>query len=275
MSGVSQKATIAKGQAFSSSLKNALMTNLVSEWKFDELSTATAGATISDSWSTNNGTLVSNDANDKLRTGSECISGKCLYFDGTDDYINYGSPSSLTITKFLTIEAWIKQTIDAQAGQYIVGNDRDGGTPVGGYDIHTRSNRLFYGCIWRKSTGTRACASGSSVPENSWHYVVSTFDGQNLKVYQNGIRSGTASIVDEIENPSQNFTIGCLAYGRPVYYKFYGTMDNIRIYDAAISVSRVQQNYYSGLNRLLKNGGITIKEYTQRNSQLADTIVKN
>ncbi|MDD3170648.1 MAG: LamG domain-containing protein [Candidatus Pacebacteria bacterium] len=268
MAGVSSKATIAKGQAFSNSLKNSLMLNLVSEWKFDELSTATTGATISDSWGENNGTLTTNDANDKLAAGSECVSGKCLYFDGTDDYIAYGSPSSLIITKFLTMEAWVKQTRDAQPAQYIAGNDRDGGTPVGGYDIHVRSNWLFYGCVWRKSTSTRACVNGTAVPENTWHYVVSTFDGQQLKVYQNGVQSGTTPVVDEIDNPSQNFIIGCLAYNHPIYYKFNGLIDGIRIYNQAVPASQIQQNYYSGLNKLLISKQIDNREIQERLSQL-------
>jgi len=57
MSGVTNKATIAKGQIFSNSLRNSLMANLVSEWKFDQVNNPSTDQTP-DSWSGgNNGTL--------------------------------------------------------------------------------------------------------------------------------------------------------------------------------------------------------------------------
>jgi len=95
MSGVTQKATIAKSQIFSNSLRNALMANLVSEWKFDELTTAVQGSTALDSWSGGNNLTVytNSDGLDKLSTN--CVSGKCLSFDGTDDYA-YVSGSNST-----------------------------------------------------------------------------------------------------------------------------------------------------------------------------------
>ena len=54
MVGVSDKARIAKSQAFANSLRNSLLINLVSEWKLNDGS----GTTASDSWSANTGTLT-------------------------------------------------------------------------------------------------------------------------------------------------------------------------------------------------------------------------
>jgi prepilin-type N-terminal cleavage/methylation domain-containing protein len=48
MSGVTAKATIAKGQVFSNSLRNALMLNLAAEYRLD--------GNANDSWGSNNGT---------------------------------------------------------------------------------------------------------------------------------------------------------------------------------------------------------------------------
>jgi prepilin-type N-terminal cleavage/methylation domain-containing protein len=272
LSSVSDKANIAKSKAFSNSIRNSLLMNLVSEWKFDDLSAATNGTTIIDSWGANSGTLLSNDTDDKLRIESQCISGKCLNFDGTGDYISFNASDSLIINKSLTVEFWIKQTRDAQAVQYIVSNDRDMSPPVGGYDVYITNTWLLYSCMWRKSTGTKACTSGGSISENMWYYIIVNFDGQSLKVYKNGILSGNTSIIDEIENPSQNFTIGCLAYNRPSYYRFNGLVDDVRIYNQAIPTSEIQQNYYSGINKLFKNKGIVLNEFNQRLTELKSNL---
>ncbi|MFA5013447.1 MAG: type II secretion system protein, partial [Candidatus Paceibacterota bacterium] len=57
MNSTTQKATIAKAQVFSNSLRNSLMGNLISEWKFDQVNVPAANQTP-DSWSGGNtGTL--------------------------------------------------------------------------------------------------------------------------------------------------------------------------------------------------------------------------
>jgi hypothetical protein len=42
---------------------------------------------------------------------------------------------------------------------------------------------------------------------------------------------------------------------------FTGSVDDVRIYNAAMSASQIQEQYYVGLNNLLANGGITNEEY--------------
>ena len=113
MGGMTQKASIAKSQIFSNSLKNSLMLNLVSEWKFDESTTAINGTTIQDSWSSGyNGTLSSIGDPAVNKVSTDCVSGKCLSFDGVDDYVDLGAYSSLPNLQFgkgsFTIGAWAK-----------------------------------------------------------------------------------------------------------------------------------------------------------------------
>ncbi|MFA5432383.1 MAG: type II secretion system protein [Candidatus Paceibacterota bacterium] len=115
MSGVTQKANIAKAQVFSNSLRNSLMLNIVGEWKFDDLSEAKDNASILDSWgAVNSGTLDTNlvvaDTTDKLKLGTDCVSGKCLYFDGTNDYVSIPQNATLDFgTKSFSIGAWINK----------------------------------------------------------------------------------------------------------------------------------------------------------------------
>ncbi|MFA5013512.1 MAG: prepilin-type N-terminal cleavage/methylation domain-containing protein [Candidatus Paceibacterota bacterium] len=89
MSSATNSARIAKSQVFANSLKNSLMDSLISEWKFD--------GTANDSWGSNNGLIVG------AVEGSDCISGKCLAFDGNDS-VDYTG----TIANVQTISYWIK-----------------------------------------------------------------------------------------------------------------------------------------------------------------------
>ena len=47
-----------------------------------------------------------------------------------------------------------------------------------------------------------------------------------------------------------------------------GLIDDVRIYNAAISTSQVRENYLAGLNKLLANNAITKTEYDSRISEL-------
>ena len=86
------KANFAKAQAFSSTIQNELLSNLVSEWTFNE---PQEGNITKDSWGNSHGTVVGAQYKDS-RTG-ECVFGGCYSFDGQDDYIDCGNDSSLNI----------------------------------------------------------------------------------------------------------------------------------------------------------------------------------
>jgi prepilin-type N-terminal cleavage/methylation domain-containing protein len=272
MGGVNQKATIAKAQVFSNSLRNSLMLNLVSEWKFDELTSIVGTTTIQDSWGgLNNGTYYPGAGDVTEKVSTDCVSGKCIQFDGSNDYIDCGAGANLNITESLTLSLWIKQTRDAQSSQYIISNNRDMSPPSGGFNLRTSSsNNMLYGEIWKNSTSTKASVSGFVVPQGVWQYAVFTFDGTNLILYQDGVKSGTATITAEtIQSAPYHLIIGAMAHGVPTYFKFNGVIDDVRIYSAAIPTSQIQEQYYVGLNSLLANGNIDAREYSERINSIA------
>ncbi|MFY3740858.1 MAG: hypothetical protein HMLIMOIP_001303 [Candidatus Nitrosomirales archaeon] len=74
---------------------------LVGQWKFDE----GAGTTAADSsGNSNTGTLVNGPI-----WSSSCVSGSCLSFDGSNDYVNVLDSSTLDGMSELTVSAWIKR----------------------------------------------------------------------------------------------------------------------------------------------------------------------
>lgn len=274
MNGVTQKANIAKAQIFSNSLRNALMIDLVSEWKFDELSTAVQGSIIQDSWSgANNGTLNTNsDGLDKIRTGTDCVSGKCLIFDGIDDYINIPNSASLKIVDSGSVEFWFNKGIYSNSSGYsgIVAKantfshtDQDWGFALNSSDIIFRS----YTTGWNN----RTIATG--VPINEWHlygatwyynstdgytYIATMYDGK-LSSFSSHNHSG--KIID-----SKPVRFG--GYSTSGYY-ISGYIDQVRMYNAVVPTSQIKQQYYTGLNSLLINGGMTKEEYLSRINETA------
>ncbi|MDD5696618.1 MAG: LamG domain-containing protein [Candidatus Pacebacteria bacterium] len=266
MSGVSQKATIAKGQAFANSLKNALLINLVSEWKFDELATATNGATIADTWSGgNNGTLSTGDANDKLRTGASCVSGKCLEFDGTNDYVNCGAGTNLDITGALAISVWVyPKTNSAFGGIVIKGGDDK-------FQLVARNDGYFEIYV-ENSSGTGQALSTVPITVNAWQHLAAIFNptAQYLYLYKNGAETKVSCTIGSLRSNSTDFYIGRYS----VYY-FNGLVDEVRIYNAAVSASQIQQDYFLGLNNLFRVGEIAESEYLENVLEFKQSLANN
>ncbi len=46
-------------------------------------------------------------------------------------------------------------------------------------------------------------------------------------------------------------------------------IDDVRIYNAALSSAQIKQNYIAGLNSMLANGNISKQEYNERINNLA------
>jgi hypothetical protein len=259
MNGVTSKANIAKSQVFSNSLRNALMLNLVSEWKLD--------GNANDSWSGgNNGTWYGagggTNTSANYRPSSECVSGQCLNLDGTDDYVNCGNGANLsfgTSTDF-TIASWFKTTATYGYVGYVLSKGGQGGNNR--YALLINNGKLE---AYIQGTGnTVSLDSAVSVNNNVFNYGVATFSRSgNLTLYLNGTISGTPTSIASVGNidSANSFSIG--ARGATDTF-LNGSIDDVRVFNAAIPVSQIKEQYYAGLNNLLKNKAISIEEYLEK-----------
>jgi len=277
MSSITSSANIAKGQAFSNSLRNSLLINLVSEWKFEGPTAAESVVTTNDakdSWGSNNVTVVGGNP---VVKSSNCISGKCIYFDGTGDYLAVPDSSSLDITDAITISVWANVTsVQNTNYEYIVrktASDPSQGTLYGllmGYD--DRIVRFF---IWTEDYA--GCQIGvdslTQLDLNKWYYLSVTYDysSHTGKIYINGVLNNTrTSTTGKIRTNNDFFYISQQNGG----FFFNGYVDEVALYNQAMPASNVSEKYYSGLNKLFKNSGIGLEEYSLRISQLKEVLTK-
>jgi len=260
MSGATEAARIAKLKVYSNSIRSSLMGNRVSEWKFDE----GAGTTTADTVGTNNGVLTNFNfsGSSNWKTGAECVSGNCLSFDGSNDYVDYNSNPNLNITDTITIEAWVKPM--GSTYRAIIGKG-DGSPTTESYlfNIGTDNSLQLYmtlngvGSGWQTSSGT--------VANSLWSHVVAIYNGSKIIFYINGAKSGELSKTGSIYVSSNNFKIG--KQGSATNY-FNGSIDEVRIYSAALTASAIRDQYVAGLDKLLAKGQITNEDYQQRIASL-------
>ncbi|MFA5072191.1 MAG: LamG-like jellyroll fold domain-containing protein [Candidatus Pacearchaeota archaeon] len=269
MGGVTQKATIAKAQVFSNSLRNSLLLNLVSEWKFDELTTASNGTVIQDSWNGMTGTLVTdNTIAEKL--SSDCVSGKCITLDGTADYVNAGSNFNIGMDSF-TWSFWAKTAVNSTAQTAIYRAAAVTGWMGVFYLPYTSTrNALFYitsGSYVNSSIFTylNPYNNSSNSADGRWHFFVGSCDRSQAKppdVYLDGVLSN-GSTSGYCNSLTTDIPAGATSFGAGYGY-FNGSIDDIRMYNTVVPAMKIKEEYYAGLNKLLTNKIIDSAEYYSR-----------
>ena len=199
---------------------------LVAEWHFDEGS----GNVVKDS--SGNG----NDGTIYEATWVDGKYGNALSFDGVNDQIHIPSSSNLKPSTAFTLEAWVKlnsftnewQTVFAKEYQWYIGINSDGHV---GYWTGN-------GAKWVSELAT----PGGIIKIGNWHHIVSVYDGANKYIYIDGIlfAGPQAQGYGVNDNPLQLF-------GRsvPVITNYWtnGIMDEVRIYNRALSLEEIKAHY--------------------------------
>ncbi|OQB10202.1 MAG: hypothetical protein BWY21_00467 [Parcubacteria group bacterium ADurb.Bin216] len=262
------EADLTKARAFAVSIPLSMPTAFVSEWKFDGPTAAGSSAVaadLKDTWSANDGTPSATAPT--IREGKDCVSGKCLEFNGSNNYVDVGDDASLKGMSSLTIEAWIKGISYKQyAGivskwvynsqmHYYFGYFSEGSA--------TNLGRIAFG-VSPTLTGTtvaESVVSTTNLQLNRWYHVVAVFKGGNsIAIYINGNKDNFKTVTTTtIPVGVYNTTIG--KYSN---YYFNGLIDQVHLYKDALTVSQIQDSYYAGLDSLYDNGVITAEEYQIR-----------
>ncbi|NOZ22425.1 MAG: hypothetical protein GXP25_15195, partial [Planctomycetes bacterium] len=150
--------------------------------------------------------------------------GGALKFDGVDDQVVVPNHPSLKNLKQLTVEAWIRM-VGHGGRQFICGKDAEWHFDIseegGGIGLSLYSN----GGKQHRRTGT----GGFYYPPFQWTHVAATYDGRQVKFFQNGV------LMEIVPGPegflltsNQPLLIG--AY-RAMRYYFGGCIDELRVSD--------------------------------------------
>jgi hypothetical protein len=98
---------------------------------------------------------------------------------------------------------------------------------------------------------------------------MTTWDGSVIKHYADGRLIWADS--SPSSGTSQRFTSIAGYAGRI----FKGRIDEVRIYNAALTASAIRENYLTEVENLYDSGKITKEEYQQRMSKLDSTYAVN
>jgi len=204
---------------------------LVAAYSFNE----GAGTTVTDS--------SGNGVSGTLQGASWTTAGKygnALSFNGTNSFVDLGNPSALQLTESMTVEAWVKAAAEPSDDGQIVAKANESG----GWQLKTSPDtggRTFGAKI---SGSSSAQKYSNTVPAlNTWYHVASVYNAstRSLDVYVNGVLDsgtlrGTVPTTQILQNVNVN--IGRRTGG----YYFNGIIDEVRIYNRALSATEIQND---------------------------------
>jgi hypothetical protein len=220
----------------------SLTNGLTGYWTFDGAVTDWNSNTTRDlSGNGNTGTLVSMSTSTTPAAGKI---GQAFSFNGSTNYVDTGARVT-AVTDNYTLSAWVKINVLPQtAGGAMVYNGDDSGGygfGIGAGGADTRLYGLFGSIEWVDAGYT----FGST---NSWYHVVMERDNGLTKFYVNGSKTSGTSVSAPGTPYSGHTTIGAVFLGQHtvLYNEFNGTVDDVRIYNRALSATEIQQLYRLG-----------------------------
>ncbi|MHC4457121.1 MAG: LamG domain-containing protein [Planctomycetota bacterium] len=221
--------------AFDNWAMASMATHCVGHWKMNDNA---ANAAVSDcSGGGNHGTF--NDPTGDPNTDQHCVTGKinaALSFDGSDDFVDVGYVIG---DGAYTKAAWVKRQggvqnniISADAWSHVL------------WAPSSYSFKLSAGHNYHEPGGGHDLVQDSETLDEAWHFVAVTFDPDvesgKMVLYKDG------AAVDEANNvPTQ--LLGKTYIGQFLTdYNFEGSIDNVMIFDKALTAEEIQTLYNGG-----------------------------
>jgi len=211
---------------------SSLQKGLVGHWVLDgeslnNVTNRTTDKTPYENHGTNYGATLTID---RMGQGNRAMS-----FDGVNDYVEIGTLSSpLDIGAGATMEVWVKPK-KTDKDVFIVCND---------YADQSRFYLTLYAGNYKYGLGaTGTIDTGISAVVGQWaNLVIVVKSDTKADVYLNGNYVTTLSYTSEPEDVTW-LTIG--RYFESLDYNFNGTIDEVRIYNRALSADEIDTLYHS------------------------------
>ena len=165
------------------------------------------------------------------------ISGNALLYNGTTDYVTISSPYDFSANTAFTFECWFKSTKATNTPTFI---RRDGNGAA--YLLRLNAGKIEFYC-----NTTAVFSPNATYANGSWHHAVGVKSGTTATLYIDGAQVATGAATTVAQAPG----------GQPLYLgestsaateMMNGTLDEVAIYNYALSSTRISVHYQQGIN---------------------------
>jgi hypothetical protein len=201
---------------------------LVSYWKGEGNANDSAGS--------NNGALMGGTS---FQPG---MVGQAFSFDGSSGQIIVPDSSSLDLP-YVSIAAWVKSSSASDRGLFTKGS-----TNSSNYDLAISSSLGFY--FWQAYVTPFMSTSSTDPSDGQWHFVVASWDGTSNKIYIDGQSEVGPNTYTNYAGglPTNNDQLVIAGPAAEYRAHYNGLVDEIAIFNRALTPTEVQQMYINGLS---------------------------
>jgi concanavalin A-like lectin/glucanase superfamily protein len=210
------------------------------------------------SWWPGNGNA--NDIKDgnpgTLTNGATFAAGRvsqAFSLDGVDDYVDVGNQANLNFgTGDFTLELWIS-TLQSPTSDVpmILNKQTTTGAFRVGYEVFLQSAAFgtsgAVAFVIRDGSGSGAgLESTTVVNDGTFHHVAAKKTSSALELFVDGVSQGTVSHSLGSTSNSESFRLGDLSDRTTGNNKFAGLLDEVSVYNRALTASEIQAVYAAG-----------------------------
>jgi hypothetical protein len=237
----------------------SLGTGLVGYWSFDGAD-MNATKALDQSGNANNGTLTNGPTRAKGKLGQG------LSFDGVNDYVAVSDGTPIQTLGPLTYSAWIRPSSFGGASKGRIVQKNVSGSSLGNRLLSINNSDITKGLSFTarfSSLPVQNYSSNNVITLNTWQHVVVTWDGTtdrtHINYYVNGVLTGRQDGPDGQDGSgSVNSDAGCAiligAQGgggsdcnlTDGTRQFDGQIDDVRVYNRALTAQEVNRLYNMG-----------------------------
>jgi hypothetical protein len=189
-----------------------------------------------------------------------------LPLDGVKQWASLNNPAALNISGNITLEAWVQPGASQGAVARILSHGPETVTVYPGSGLVesvTNTSEVFLridgsganysvgsalyddGTTTTTTFGATAPIPNGDLGGAAWVHLVGTYDGANWKLYRNGVLLATqASATGAVPVADADWAIGSTGNGWAD--AFAGNVDEVAIYDYALSAAQVSSHYQAG-----------------------------
>ena len=178
----------------------------------------------------------------KENSNKDKVSNYSYQFDGVNDFVTVADDASLRVaTANHTLTFWMKTT---DGSTQVVMEKGSGANELAAWVV---SNKIRW-------AGSNAFSSSTAVNDGNWKHIAFVADGSSAFIYINGSLDATGSTKVKASANFSAFTFGARSGGS---FAFDGQLDQIAIFNRALSSTEVSALYNSGTVTTLPSGVIT------------------
>ncbi len=245
----------------------------VGYWSFDEGFGTTA---YDESSQGNDGTLTNGPV---WKDESECVSGKCLYFDGTDDSVAISNFQFPIFNQFSTTQFFNFQTLAVSKPITAQWGDSQNAVLIKLDDTNSDEIKVCIADALTDDCTNYGITTDADISANSWYNLQIVYDGagsensDKIKLYLDGIEktlSFTGTIPTAFPESSEGLEIGG---DTDLATYTNGKIDEVKIYPYARTAGQIKQDYNAGLSGVKSSRGTSVSFGGKSDKWMSDGLV--